>query len=94
MGVGIMIFNTQSLQYLTLADSNAITYSTPIAVAIFARIFLGEACGIVSILIALTTFLGVCVLTRPPFLTGAESFDNNILVKLKIIQYFYTLHIN
>jgi drug/metabolite transporter (DMT)-like permease len=77
-----MLLHTQSLQYLKLGDSGVIAYSTPIAVAIFGRVFLGESCGVVSILLALLTFSGVCVLTRPPLLTGAEAFDTNVLVRV------------
>jgi len=75
-----MTLHTHSLKYLTLADSAVIAFSTPIAVAIFARLFLAEQCGIVSIMLAIFTFLGVCVLARPPLLTGEESFDSNTLV--------------
>lgn len=77
-----MALVTQSLQYLTLAYSSVIAYSTPIAVGLFARIFLGEACKIMTTILALFTFMGVCVLARPPILTGTESFDITTLVSL------------
>lgn len=41
---------------------------------------LGEKCGLVPIVSAIFTLLGVIVISRPPHLTGEEEFDLNSLV--------------
>jgi len=45
---------------------------------------LGEKFGIVPIITALLTILGIGVITRPPILSGASEFDSNNLVILQI----------
>ena len=54
--------------------------STPVLVTVLAHFFLKERCGVIPVIVAIITFFGVAVITRPPFLTGAESFDSETLV--------------
>jgi len=63
-----------------MGDALTIASSTPIFVAILARIFLGEKCGVVTIVASVFTLIGVVAMTRPPMLTGAAEFDTDTLV--------------
>jgi drug/metabolite transporter (DMT)-like permease len=65
---------------MSMGDALTIASSTPIFVAILARVFLGEKCGVITVVASLFTFIGVVAMTRPPMLTGAESFDTQTLV--------------
>lgn len=44
---------------MSLGDSLTIASSTPILVAVFARIFLGEKCGVVTVIASIFTIIGV-----------------------------------
>jgi drug/metabolite transporter (DMT)-like permease len=44
-----------------IGDALTIASSTPILVALFARIFLGERCGIVTVVASIFTMVGVWV---------------------------------
>lgn len=48
--------------------------------ALLAKLFLNEKCGLITILASLLTLIGVVAITRPPLLTGASGFDNETLV--------------
>jgi drug/metabolite transporter (DMT)-like permease len=74
------IFQYYSLQYLSLADSSVIAYSSPIFVTFVAYFVLGEKIGIVSVFTGIMSLIGVIIISRPPMLTGEESFDESILV--------------
>jgi len=80
IGSTSVILRYFALQYLTIGDTSVITYSTPVLVTILAHFFLGEKCGVIPIIVAITTLGGVIVITRPPVITGAESFDNDTLI--------------
>ncbi|CAG7816341.1 unnamed protein product, partial [Allacma fusca] len=41
---------------------------------------IGEKCGVVSVLLAIFTSLGVFVIVRPPILTGGADFDTDTLI--------------
>ncbi|MCL4156990.1 UNVERIFIED_CONTAM: hypothetical protein GTU68_030645 [Idotea baltica] len=71
------IFGTTSLllqfyafQHLALGDASVIVFSAPVFVALFARIFLKEACGLFQASLILLTLAGVTLITRPPWLFG------------------------
>lgn len=55
-------------------------FSVPVFVAIFARLFLKEPCGIWNVICVALTLIGVVLITRPPMLFGdsipALSADN------------------
>src|SRR5687768_2081200 len=69
-----------SLTYMEVADVTVISFSTPVFVTLVAFFLLGEKCGIVPVFTALLTLGGVVIIARPPFLTGAATFDFNLMV--------------
>lgn len=73
-----------SFRYITVADSRTILAASVITVNFFGWICLGEKCGIVPIFVAIMALCGIGIMTRPPILTGAESFDSKTLVSLKV----------
>lgn len=56
-----------AFRHMPLADASVIIFSTPVFVAIFARLFLREACGMFNVITILLTLVGVVLITRPPF---------------------------
>ena len=80
MGCTSVLLRFYSLKYLTLADSSVISYASPVFVVISAHFCLGEKCGIVPIIVAFLTTVGVFVTMRPPVFTGEASFDTGTLV--------------
>ncbi|CAL8091693.1 unnamed protein product [Orchesella dallaii] len=79
-GAGGVVLKCYSLQYMEVADSTIIAFSSPVFVAIAAWIFLRERVGIVTFLTAIVVLVGVGVIARPPILTGEKSFDTNQLI--------------
>ncbi|CAL8110064.1 unnamed protein product [Orchesella dallaii] len=75
-----LLLHFYSLQYMSIGDALTIASSTPIFVALLAKVFLKEKCGLVTIIASLFTLVGVAVITRPPMLTGEESFDMKTLI--------------
>lgn len=61
-----------------------ISFTTPVFVSILAYFLLGEKLGITPIAIALVTLIGIGVIARPPFLSGAQGFDPENLVRTSI----------
>lgn len=64
--------------------STVIIFSTPVFVAIFSRIFLGEKCGIFNIFTIFLTLLGVIFIVKPPSLFEREEE----LTEIKKSNYF------
>lgn len=64
-----------------MADTRTILAASVITVNFFGWICLGEKCGVVPIIVAIMALLGIGVMTRPPILTGAKSFDEDNLVR-------------
>lgn len=81
-----MILRYFALEYLTIGDTAVITYATPVLVTVLAHFFLGEKIGIIPVLVALATFAGVLIMTKPPFITGQEEFDPDTLVRKPLIH--------
>lgn len=63
-----------------MADTAVISFSTPVFVTLIAHVVLGEKCGIIPILTAVSTVFGVAVMTRPPILTGQAEYNSETLV--------------
>lgn len=82
-GCSAIIFRFYSLEFITLADATVVSFSSPVLVAVLAHIFLGEKCGVVSIVVAVLAALGVVVIARPPLLTNAI-FDTSDDAKVTI----------
>lgn len=62
-----------AIRHMPLADASVIVFSVPVIVAIFARIFLKEPCGLFHYFTLFLTMLGVLLITRPPFLFGQST---------------------
>lgn len=69
-----------ALKYLDVADLAVIAYTGPVFVMILAYFLLDEKCGVIPILVAILTCLGVFIIIRPPLFTGKDAFDTNTLV--------------
>ncbi|XP_026812263.1 solute carrier family 35 member G1 isoform X2 [Rhopalosiphum maidis] len=68
-----------AIRHMPLADASVIVFSVPVIVAIFARIFLKEPCGLFHYLTLFLTMIGVLLITRPPFLFGHSTKQYNFL---------------
>lgn len=64
---GLML-SFYAFRTMPLADASVIIFSTPVFVAIFAKLFLREPCGIFNVLTIFLTLVGVVFITRPPAL--------------------------
>lgn len=56
--------------------SSVIIFSTPVFVAIFSRIFLGEPCGLFNIFTIALTLLGIVFIVKPPSLFDEVEGDS------------------
>ena len=77
-----VVFRSWSLQYLDIGDMTVIVFSSPILTTIIAHFVVQEPCGIIFIFIAVYTFFGVVLITKPPMLIGGKEFDGDHLVGL------------
>lgn len=68
-----------AVRHMPLADASVIIFSVPVVVAVFARIFLKEPCGLFHYFTLFLTMIGVLMITRPPFLFGQSTKHNNFL---------------
>lgn len=68
-----------AFRHMPLADASVIVFSVPVMVAVFARIFLKEPCGLFHYFTLFLTMLGVLMITRPPILFGQTTKHNNFL---------------
>jgi len=71
-----------AIRHMPLADASVIVFSVPVMVAIFARIFLKEPCGLFHYFTLFLTMIGVLLITRPPFLFGQSTKQYNFLAPL------------
>ncbi|XP_055677550.1 solute carrier family 35 member G1 [Lutzomyia longipalpis] len=70
VGTTGLMLSFYAFRHMPLADASVIIFSTPVFVAIFARLFLKEPCGTFHIITVLLTLLGVVLITRPPAIFG------------------------
>lgn len=68
-----------AIRHMPLADASVIVFSVPVVVAIFARIFLKEPCGLFHYFALFLTMLGVLLITRPPLLFGQSTTQYSFL---------------
>lgn len=73
MGTTGLMLSFYAFRHMPLADASVIIFSTPVFVAIFARLFLKESCGIFNVFTIILTLVGVVLITRPPFIFGDSS---------------------
>lgn len=70
MGTTGLMLSFYAFRNMPLADASVIIFSTPVFVAIFARVFLKEQCSFFNIVTIVLTLVGVVLITRPPFVFG------------------------
>ncbi|XP_067619188.1 solute carrier family 35 member G1 [Eurosta solidaginis] len=70
MGTTGLMLSFYAFRHMPLADASVIIFSTPVFVAIFARVFLKEHCSFFNIVTIVLTLVGVVLITRPPFVFG------------------------
>lgn len=68
MGTTGLILSFYAFRHMPLADASVIIFSTPVFVAIFARLFLKEPCSYFNMFTIILTLIGVVLITRPPFI--------------------------
>ncbi len=62
-----------------MGDALVIANSTPVFVTLFAHYFLGEKCGIVTVVASFFTVIGVVIIAKPPVIFGNEDFDDEMM---------------
>lgn len=70
MGTTGLMLSFYAFRHMPLADASVIIFSTPVFVAIFARVFLKEPCTLFNVVTINMTLLGVVLITRPPLVFG------------------------
>ncbi|XP_014211558.1 solute carrier family 35 member G1-like [Copidosoma floridanum] len=70
VGTTGLMLSFYAFRHMPLADASVIVFSVPVFVAIFARVFLKEPCGLFNIITVCLTLIGVVLITRPPLLFG------------------------
>lgn len=70
VGTTGLMLSFYAFRHMPLADASVVVFSVPVFVAIFARLFLKEPCGIFNVISIILTLIGVVFITRPPFLFG------------------------
>lgn len=68
VGTTGLMLSFYAFRNMPLADANVIVFSVPVFVAIFARLFLKEPCGMFNVVTVVLTLIGVVLITRPPIL--------------------------
>jgi len=79
-GCSATIFQYYALEYIAIGDVSVISFTTPIFVSVLAFLFLKEELGFVNIGAAFLTLLGIGIISRPPILSGEESFNLDITI--------------
>ncbi|CAL8125727.1 unnamed protein product [Orchesella dallaii] len=79
-GASAVVLQFYSLQFISMADSSVIAFSTPVFVSLASHVILGEKSGFVPVISGIITLFGVGVITRPPMLTGGKEFDKDTLI--------------
>lgn len=70
VGTTGLMLSFYAFRHMSLADSSVIIFSTPVFVAVFARMFLKESCGLFNVLTIALTLLGILLITRPKAIFG------------------------
>lgn len=70
VGTTGLMLSFYAFRHMPLADASVVVFSVPVFVAIFARLFLKEPCGLFNVLTVSLTLVGVVLITRPPFIFG------------------------
>ncbi|KAJ8887784.1 hypothetical protein PR048_014002 [Dryococelus australis] len=70
VGTTGLMLSFYAFRHMPLADASVVVFSVPVFVAIFARLFLKEPCGLFNAVSVVLTLIGVVLITRPPLLFG------------------------
>lgn len=70
VGTTGLMLSFYAFRHMPLADASVVVFSVPVFVAIFARLFLKEPCGLFNVISVCLTLIGVVLITRPPLLFG------------------------
>lgn len=70
VGATGLLLSFYAFRHMPLADASVIIFSTPVFVAIFARVFLREPCGFFNAFTVFLTLIGVLLITRPSSIFG------------------------
>ncbi|XP_071532819.1 solute carrier family 35 member G1 [Panulirus ornatus] len=73
VGATSLMLQFYAFRHMPLADASVIVFSVPVFVAVFARVFLGEPCGLFHGVVIILTVAGVILIARPPLLFGSLS---------------------
>lgn len=65
VGTTGLMLSFYAFRHMPLADASVIIFSTPVFVAIFAKVFLKESCGMFNVFTIILTLFGVVLITRP-----------------------------
>ncbi len=81
---------------MTIGDMTVIVFSSPVVTNFIAHFLVGEPCGFFFVFTAILTLCGVGLITKPPFITGASTFDYNTSVSLLecLMIYYENLKLN
>ncbi|XP_075591768.1 uncharacterized protein LOC124500138 [Dermatophagoides farinae] len=66
-----------SYRYIPLGDATTIRFTSPVFIAIFAHFIVNEPFGLLQIVNALTTLIGVILIGRPSFIFGGKTLSLN-----------------
>lgn len=72
VGTTGLMLSFYAFRHMPLADASVVVFSVPVFVAIFARLFLKEPCGLFHVITICLTLIGMILITRPPFLFGTS----------------------
>lgn len=70
IGTTGLMLSFYAFRRMPLADASVVVFSVPVFVAIFARIFLKEPCGLFNVVTVCLTLIGVILITRPSLIFG------------------------
>lgn len=68
-----------SYRYIPLGDATTIRFTSPVFIAIFAHFIVNEPFGLLQIVNALTTLIGVILIGRPSFIFGVKTLSSSSL---------------
>jgi drug/metabolite transporter (DMT)-like permease len=75
-----VICRSFALMFIPFGDMAVIVFSSPVVTTILAHFIVGEQLSCIFILIAVYTLFGVGLITKPPFITGSESYSTDTII--------------
>ncbi|XP_003747400.1 solute carrier family 35 member G1-like [Galendromus occidentalis] len=73
-GAVSLMLRFYAFQKIPLGDASTIIFSSPLFVALLARLFLREACSVSQILMCFLTVIGIALISKLPMLFGGEDY--------------------